>query len=154
MLEFWSPRVDRRRRRRDVPGIVDALRTGGLRTRRAAANALVAIPDVRATDALVSALTDDDELVRTNAALALGELTGPQSEGEVLKVQGALVHALRDPQPRVRAMAASALARAKSAEALEPLIGALQDEDPLVRRTATVVLEGFDDPRAAEALAR
>ena len=87
------------------------------------------------------------------AALALGELTGPQSEGEVLKVQGALVHALRDPQPRVRAMAASALGRAKSAEALEPLIGALQDEDPLVRRTATVVLEGFDDPRAVEALA-
>lgn len=154
MLDFWSPRVDRSRRRRDVPGIVEALRTGGLRTRRAAANALVAIPDSRATDALVSALTDDDELVRTNAALALGELAGPQSAGEVLKVRGALVDALRDPQPRVRAMAASSLGRAKSAEALEPLIGALRDDDPLVRRTATVVLEGFDDPRATDALAQ
>lgn len=154
MLDFWSPRVDRSRRRRDVPGIVEALRTGGLRTRRAAANALVAIPDSRATDALVSALTDDDELVRTNAALALGELAGPQSAGEVLKVRGALVDALRDPQPRVRAMAASSLGRAKSAEALEPLIGVLQDDDLLVRRTATVVLEGFDDPRATDALAQ
>jgi HEAT repeat protein len=154
VLDFWSPRVDRSRRRRDVPGIVEALRTGGLRTRRAAANALVAIPDSRATDALVSALTDDDELVRTNAALALGELAGPQSAGEVLKVRGALVDALRDPQPRVRAMAASSLGRAKSAEALEPLIGALHDDDPLVRRTATVVLEGFDDPRATDALAQ
>jgi len=37
---------------------------------------------------------------------------------------------------------------------VEALIGALEDEDPLVRRTATVVLEAYDDPRAAEALAR
>jgi HEAT repeat protein len=69
-------------------------------------------------------------------------------------LRGALVDALRDPQPRVRAMAASSLGRAKSAEALESLIGALQDDDPLVRRTATVVLEGFDDPRATAALAQ
>ncbi len=152
MLEFWSPRVDRSRRRRDVPAIVEALRSGGLRTRRAAANALVAIPDARATDALVAALRDHDELVRTNAALALGELTGPQSAGEVLKARGALVDALGDAEPRVRAMAASALGRTKATEAVEPLIGALDDADPLVRRTATVVLQAFDDPRAVEAL--
>jgi HEAT repeat protein len=154
VLEFWSPRVDRSRRRRDVPAIVEALRTGGVRARRAAANALVAIPDARATDALVAGLRDDDELVRTNSALALGELTGPQSAGEVLKSRGALVDALSDSEPRVRAMAASALGRTKATEAVEPLIGALDDSDLLVRRTATVVLQAFDDPRAAEALAR
>jgi HEAT repeat protein len=154
VLEFWSPRVDRSRRRRDVPAIVEALRGGGVRARRAAANALIAIPDTRATDALVAGLRDDDALVRTNAALALGELTGPQSEGEVLKARGALVDALRDSEPRVRAMAASALGRTKANEAVEPLIGALDDADSLVRRTVTVVLRAFDDPRAAAALAR
>ncbi len=154
MLEFWSPRVDRSRRRRDVPAIVEALRSAGVRARRAAANALIAIPDTRATDVLVVGLKDNDVLVRTNSALALGELTGPQSAGEVLKSRGALVDALSDSEPRVRAMAASALGRTKASEAVEPLIGALDDSDLLVRRTATVVLQGFDDPRATEALAR
>jgi len=154
MLEFWSPRVDRSRKRRDIPGIVAALRSGGLRTRRAAANSLISVPDARATGALVEALNDHDVLVRTNAALALGELGGPQTAGELLKARGALIDALGDSEPRVRAMAASALGRSKSPEAVEALIGALEDEDPLVRRTATVVLEAYDDPRAAEALAR
>ena len=154
MLDFWSPRVEGLRRRRDVAGIVDALRGGGLRTRRAAANALIAIPDSRATDALARAATDPDALLRANAVLALGELRGPQSPEEERRVQDVLVGALGDPEPRVRAMAASALGRVRSPASLDALVAALADGDRVVGATARAVLRAYDDPRAAEALAR
>jgi HEAT repeat protein len=148
VLDFFSPKVLGLRRRRDVAGLVTALQTGGPRTRRAAANALIALPDRRASEALVHALADDDAGVRMNAALALGEPAGGAGD-----VTDALCRALRDPEPRVRALAASSLGRLKAAASLDSLIDALGDDSPTVRRTAAIVLSGFDDPRAAEALA-
>lgn len=149
MLEFFSPRVAGRRRRRDVPGLVDALRDGGTRTRRAAANALVEIPDPRAIDTLVAALGDSDELVRVNAALALGEFQG---RPELPAIVEPLAGALRDGSPLVRMMAASALARGKEPGAVPVLIEALDDENEGVRGTVAAVLPAFDDPRARAAL--
>jgi HEAT repeat protein len=148
--EFFSPRVAARRRRRDIPGLIDALRHRNPRARRAAANALIEIPDPRAIDALVAALRDDDDLVRVNAALALGEFQG---RPELATIVGPLTGALRDRSSLVRAMAASALARAKDPGAVPALIDALDDESENVRATAAAVLPSFDDERAAEALA-
>ena len=150
MLEFYSVRVQRLRDRRDVPGLIDALRTGRTRARRAAANSLIEIPDPRAIDPLVAALGDQDELVRLNAALALGEFPGrPELAGIVEPLAGAL----RDESPLVRAMAASALGRAKDPAAVPALVEALDDPDHGVQRTVEAVLPTFDDPRAQEALA-
>jgi HEAT repeat protein len=151
VLEFYSPRVSRLRKRRDVPGLVSALRDGGVRARRAAANALIEIPDPRTIDALLAALDDPDELVRLNAALALGELQG---RPELPTIVEPLSRALRDPSPYVRAMAASALGRGKDPRAVGPLVGALDDDDAGVRAAAEAVLPTFDDPAAQEALAR
>jgi HEAT repeat protein len=151
MLDFFSPAVVRLRRRRDVAGLIQTLHTGSLRERRAAANALILIPDPRAAEPLTAALRDSDALVRQNAALALGELQGPRPEYEA--TVDPLVAALADTSPSVRAMAASALGRRKDGRAVPALIALLDDGDDAVRTVATAVLASFDDARAREALA-
>jgi HEAT repeat protein len=154
VLEFFSPKVRRLRRRRDVAGLVDVLRNGGERDRRAAANALIAIPDPRTVEPLTEALKDADPLLRTNAALALGELQDGRPGADLSPIVDPLVAALSDPTPEVRAMAASALGRTHSERALDPLLRALGDSSTTVRLTAKAVLAGYDDPRAREAVAR
>jgi HEAT repeat protein len=150
MLEFASLRVRRLRASRDVAGLVQALDKGGARDRRAAANALITIPDPRAVDALIRALQSPDPLLRVNSALALGELQGPRPEYEGIREP--LVVALHDESPQVRAMAASALGTRKDADTVPALAALLDDGNELVRKTAAAVLRDFDDPRADEAL--
>ena len=150
MLEFASVRVRRMRRARDVAGLVATLERGRARDRRAAANALITIPDPRAVDGLVRALRDPDAFLRVNAALALGELRGPRPE--FAGIGRPLMDALGDESAQVRAMAASALGRQKEPDAVAALAGLLDDESELVRKTAAAVLRDFDDPRADEAL--
>ena len=153
MLEFLSPKVARLRRRRDVAGLIEVLRQGSARERRAAANALIGMPDQRAVDPLAEALQDVDPLLRTNAALALGELQDRRPGADLAPIVEPLVAALGDPAAEVRAMAASALGRTKTERALDPLIAALSDSDATVRLTAKAVLRGYDHPRAREAVA-
>lgn len=50
-------------------------------------------------------------------------------------------------------MAAASLGRTRPRDALTALIGRLDDPEPSVRKTAAVVLRGYEDPRAVEALA-
>jgi HEAT repeat protein len=119
-------------------------RRGGLRDRRAAANALIEIPDRRALAPLVGALQDDDEAVRRNAALALGEFENTRPQSDIDAIVEPLIGALADPAPLVRACAASALGRMKSALATEPLDRLRRENaDELVRKTAAAVLGGF-----------
>jgi HEAT repeat protein len=149
VLEFFSVRVSNALRRRDVPELIDALRSGRPRTRRAAANALIEIPDPRAIDSLVRALHDPDVLVRVNAAIALGEFQGRPELDAIIEPLSTAMH---DESPIVRAMAASALGRVKDPSSVPALVQALDDRDASVRGTVSFVLRTFDDPRAAEAL--
>ena len=154
MLEFWSPRVRRLERKRDVAGILDVLSGGGLRARRAAANALIRLPDPRSADRLAEALAADDALLRRNAAIALGEIRDTGSGREAATIDAALIRALGDADASVRTMAAASLSRTRPVDALLPLIGLLDDPEAPVRKTAAVALRGYQDPRAAEALDR
>ena len=129
------------------------LKTGSETDRRAAANALVTIPDQRAVDPLIDALGSADWLVRTNAAFALGELQDSRPDSDLRRIVGPLAGALDDQQPSVRAAAASALGRLRDPAAIEPLVAALDDDNPAVGKTAALVLRGFDDDRARAALA-
>ncbi len=144
MLEFYSPKIKRMRRKRDVAGLIEALKEGGPRVRRAAANALIEMPDHRALEPLVAALADSDAAVRANAALALGEFehSKPETLGTIVEP---LAAAFDDESPPVRAMAAAALGRMKSPRAVGPLTGLLNDESELVRTTAMWVLHGFGE---------
>jgi HEAT repeat protein len=141
-------------RRRDVAGIIGTLQTGGSRARRAAANTLIRLPDPRAVEALTEALAADDPLLRRNAAIALGEIRDTGSGREAAAVHRALVQALSDADSTVRTMAAASLSRTRPPEAVTPLIRCLDDPVSSVRKTATLALRGYEDPRAAEALAR
>jgi HEAT repeat protein len=142
-------------RKRDVAGIIQVLRTGSVRARRAAANTLIRLPDPRSVEALAEALTDnDDSLLRRNAAIALGEIQDAGSGREAQIAHSALILGLADGDSTVRTMAAASLSRTRPTEALTPLIRCLDDADQAVRKTAAVALRGYEDPRAAEALAR
>jgi HEAT repeat protein len=153
MSSFASRRVSGLKRRRDVAGLIEALRGGNERDRRAAANALVTIPDTRAVDPLIDALRADDWLVRTNAALALGEFQDSRPDSELRRIVEPLGAALQDPQPSVRAAAATALGRLRDPGSIDALVEALDDDNPAVGKTAALVLRGFDDERARAALA-
>jgi HEAT repeat protein len=150
---FESRKVAGLRRRRDVAGLIEVLQTGGERDRRAAANALVTIPDQRAVDPLVDALRSDDWLVRTNAAFALGEFQDSRPDSPLHRIVEPLAAALQDQQPSVRAAAASALGRLRAPASIDPLIAVLDDDNGAVAKTAALVLRGFDDERARAALA-
>jgi HEAT repeat protein len=144
MGDYSSRKVEGLRKRRDVPGLALALTGGAPRDRRAAANTLIEIPDRRALPALIAALGDEDEAVRRNAALALGELEDGRPGDELDTIVEPLVGALSDFDPLVRVSAASALGRMRSTRAIEPLERlAGDDPDELVRTTAATVLRGF-----------
>jgi HEAT repeat protein len=140
-------------RRRDVAGIIQVLRTGSLRARRAAANTLIRLPDPRSVKALAEALTDnDDSLLRRNAAIALGEIHDAGSGEEAEITHAALIRGLADSDSTVRTMAAASLSHTRPAEALTPLVHCLDDPEPVVRKTAAITLRGYQDPRAPKAL--
>jgi HEAT repeat-containing taxis protein len=152
VLEFWSISVKRMERKRDIAGIIDVLGSGNRRARRAAANALIRVPDARSVQLLGEALSSDDPMLRRNAAIALGEVVPFVSGREEEAIGAALIGALDDPDASVRTMAAASLGRTRPPNALVPLIELLDDSQPSVRKVATVVVRGYEDPRAVEAL--
>ncbi len=90
---------------------------------------------------LIGQLKDEDELVRRDAAEALG-MIGPEAAPAV----EALIEALKDEVAQVRRDAAWALGKIgpAAAPAVEALIEALKDESVFVRRAAAAVLGRID----------
>ncbi|WP_086823756.1 HEAT repeat domain-containing protein [Allokutzneria sp. NRRL B-24872] len=82
---------------------------------------------------LTTAITDEDELVRSRAAAALGRITHA-------KTLPLLTEALRDPRPRVRANAATALGRTAPPGLRSLLADALVDSHPAVRSAAAAAI--------------
>jgi HEAT repeat protein len=82
---------------------------------------------------LTKALKDEDELVRSRAAAALGRINDE-------KTVPLLTEALRDPRPRVRANAATALGRIAPDGLRDLLADALADPHPAVRSAAAAAL--------------
>ena len=153
-----------------------ALGDGDPSIRYAAAWALGQIKDGRAMDQLVVALKDQDHRVRRYAAWALAEIGEPAVKPlvGVLRDQddaarwGAtealagigepavplLIPALTDENPLVRRHAGEALwkMRVRDRRALDPLIGALKDQDALLRRFAAGAIGVIGDRRAVNPL--
>jgi HEAT repeat protein len=95
--------------------------------------AMVAPTASRAEDrvaALTRMLASSSDKTRLSAVLALAKLGEP-------RVEKPLIHALHDPSPRVRGVAAVALGRLASEAALSTLRGLARDDaDPDVRKAA------------------
>ena len=99
---------------------------------------------------LVSKLHDEDIHTRASAAWSLGWMMVEEAEGAV----PALILALQDPEPRVRAAVADVLGKIgiDSEDVVSVLIQALQDPDLWVRGIAKDVLKRIKIPAASEAI--
>ncbi|RCJ38347.1 hypothetical protein A6770_13435 [Nostoc minutum NIES-26] len=98
-----------------------------------------------AVETLITALQDEDSVVRSIAAQALGRI------GTTAAVE-ALITALQDEDFDVRDSAAQALGKIGTTAAVEALITALQDEDSVVRSIAAQALGKSGNTTAVEAL--
>ncbi len=161
---LFKPNVERLREKKNVKGLIKALRHKDWHVREEAAWALGGIGDARAVEPLIQALMDEYSVVRKGAAWAFGKIGDKRAVKHLIK-------ALKDENSDVREKAAEALGkigdtravehlfqalkddkdwdvRGKAAEALgeigepavEPLIQALKDEDSGVREKAAVAL--------------
>lgn len=124
-------------------------------------------------DKLVQDLTNEDVMVRLNAAKALGEIKdaraveplimalkdetcGSMAANALVNIGKpavpSLIAALKDDDPIVRRNATKALVEIKDTGAVEPLINSLKDSDLIVRRNAAKALGEIKDTRAVEPL--
>jgi len=111
--------------------------------------------------ALAQALTCSDRSLRLNAELVLVELAGPPGEHndhyrpklDISAALPALMYALNDPDPRIRAYAEDDINAVgpNAAEAVPKLINLLADRDESVRAIACITLSHIG-PAANQAL--
>jgi HEAT repeat protein len=108
-------------------------------------NVLSKIGGHKVTSTLLKALESENNGVKSNAALALGEL---RIKDAVLP----LIKLLNDRDECLRGIAASSLGQIKDKVALEPLIEALNDKAEIVRTIAASSLGYLGDNRAIKPL--
>ncbi|MDD1720116.1 MAG: HEAT repeat domain-containing protein [Methanoregulaceae archaeon] len=119
--------------RRDVPGLIRALRNQDINVQYEAVSALGEIGDPQAVGPLVDVLRDDKySAIRWRAAEALASIGDPAI--------GALTECLSHPAEDVRWKAALALGSTGSGKAIDPLIRLLSDHDRFVRSRAANAL--------------
>jgi len=132
---------------RDVRGLIKMLNSSRLEEMLTAANALGEIGDKHATEALVVLFRNP--FAPQKARLAVAEA--------LLKLESApavvtLLRALRRDDWTVRRNAAAVLGQVNATWAMEPLIVALNDPVPIVRKTAEAALLRMNLPEAEPAL--
>lgn len=161
---------------REVPTLLDALRSPDWRVRYEAVRGLGEMDDPAVLGPLVAALDDADSDVRDGALESLagmgetalpelvewlysGTLNGREAAARALGIIATpaalegLSGALHDESAWVRAATVEALERC-GADAVPALAGALKDGDNDVRRAAQAALTRIDTPEARAALAR
>ena len=146
--------VEQSNDRRLIPLLLDGLKTGNPSQRALAAQALGLLKPVprEALAPLAATLRDPEVDVRTNAVYTLTRL-GQQPNGGP-GVTPALLGALKDPEPGVRKVAASAFRsmEAPPRGAISALVETLRDTNAEVRAEAAFGLMGFHSPPAREAV--
>jgi len=176
---FGPPNINKMEAKRDVEGLIKALRYRRDKkdeyrhVAQAAAEALGKIGDVRAIEPLIAALKDIDSSVCEAAAKSLGKIGDVRAIEPLiaalevrhldveacvaLRAIGApavepLITALKHNNDHVRILVVSALRGIRDARAVEPLIAALKDTSFMVCEQAALALEHIGDVRAVEPL--
>jgi len=141
--------LGRLRDKRSAPAIIAAVEDPDPRLRQAAAQALGEIGSRRAFRALVAALQDEDVEVRVTAASSLGALRDGRAFLPLVDVLNN-----RREDPRVRGMAAEALAAVPHRRAADVLVAMLSDRSAEVRLCAAFALGQLRSPKALRKLKR
>ncbi|MBA2681994.1 MAG: HEAT repeat domain-containing protein [Ktedonobacteraceae bacterium] len=110
-----------------------------------ALNAMKVMKDLKDKNLLLIMLQEGNDLVREDAAKAIGEL------GKVEAVD-LLIRALQDENEGIRSSAAEALGKLGKVEAVEPLIKVLQNEDELIHGSVAEALGKLGKVEAVEPL--
>lgn len=105
--------------------------------------------DTITVDAALRDIRSGDARTRAAAAAALGDVD-PEHRDQAV---GALVPALSDPSPDIRAAAASSLGELGGPRAVNQLVLCLDDQIAIVRQTAAIALGKIGDAEAFEPLA-
>lgn len=99
--------------------------------------------DEKSCNVLVSALTDPEAVIRTEAASALGQLNYPPAIPQ-------LILALQDPDVEVRKAAVSSLGKVGDRSVIEPLQAALQDPAAVVQTLAKLAIAQIERQSEAD----
>jgi len=145
IFAFFKPDIEKMEKRKDVRGLIGALKNDDNDIRRTAVIALGNLRDAVAVEPLIRMLQDGDWGIRYRAAMALGEI------GDVRAVEP-LVEALKDEDAEVRMHALKALRRIGDPRAVESLAGMLKEKDKAVRLEAVVALGETSDARVVNPL--
>jgi HEAT repeat protein len=121
--------------------VAKALKDSNAKVRLAAAQTIGKLDSHRAVDPLIEALGDDEPEVREAAAEALEEIGEPLGRLIYDSLQGSRV-------------AMASLAEKKDPRSLDPLVQALENQDPHVRRAAAETLGEIQDPRGIRELVK
>ena len=125
--------------------LIDALENQDWIVRMHAAKGLGRIRDARAIEPLIPLLQDKVKAVREEVTIALAEIGDPALPS--------LLDALKHPEWLVRLHAVEALAKSRSADAVEPLLWVLfNDQDQAIREDVVRALGQLRDERAMEFL--
>jgi len=123
-----------------IPHLAEALRRGDYSNKTAAISGLSRYPDSeQAVQAILGALHDEDQAVRSSAATALGEMKARQAVP-------LLTATLKDEDEWVRRDAANALGKIGSREAVNALKDLLSDKSIPVRFAAVESLKELGEP--------
>jgi len=167
---FGPPNIEKMKAKRDIKGLINALRyREDGKVRETAAEALGQIGDVRAIEPLIAALKRGSSNMRKEVVCALVKIgtaaVGPliatlnfgiynvrkEAEGALVKIGtaaiGPLITALKGGNGNVRKEAEGTLVKIGTA-AVEPLIAALNDDLWYVRISAVRALGEIRDSRA------
>ncbi len=130
-----------------VNALIGRLKDENASVRRAAAQSLGRLGDVRAVPPLIAVLADSDAEVRAQAIDALADLEDPRAVGPIAGL-------LRDPVSDVKHNALSALSHWDQNVPTAPVVALLDDPDADVRHEAINLLNHLRARSAGPAIAR
>lgn len=143
---FGPPNIERMKKRKNVRGLIKALKHEDNKIRLGATGALGEIEDPAAVAPLIQLLKSESpgSRVQKHAVWALGRIGSPALTP--------LIEALNDENKSVREKAADALGLIKDSRAVQPLFRALEDEYWPVRKATAIALGRIGDEAAVKPL--
>jgi len=150
----FNPDIMSMEEKRDIQGLIRALKNEDYLVRKDAAIALKKVGDETAVESLIESMKyekwQDDYTVliavRENSAEALGII------GDKRAIQPLIGTLIEDSDEEVRWKAAAALGKLNDESAVDALIAALNDKSWAVRRNATIALGDIGDEKGYEPL--